>query len=101
MMVSYQFGLGNKSFHALAAGLPQVLSDQPGKRRFAEETGAAIVFKPNDPDSLIQAVGRIVDDPEFRGRLRAAALEAGRRFDWRLVGRRYRDGCLEVMGCKP
>lgn len=95
---SYQLGLGNKSFHALAAGLPQVLSDQPGKRLFAEETGAAIVFEPNDPASLAFEVGRIVDDSVLRHRLQEAALKAGRRFDWRVVGGRYRDSCLKVMG---
>lgn len=96
-MASYQLGLGNKSFHALAAGLPQVLSDQPGKRRFAEETGAAVVFDLDDSDSLASQVGRVVDDPVLRERLRISALQAGRRFDWRIVGERYRERCLEVM----
>ena len=94
---SYQLGLGNKSFHALSVGLPQVLSDQPGKRAFAQDTGAAVTFEPGSDAALAETVGRLVDDSETHARLSEAATVSARRYDWRVLGADYRDRCLSLM----
>lgn len=94
---SYSLGIGNKSFHALAAGVPQVLSDQPGKRAFAEETGAAVLFPPGDAAMLAVRVGELVDDPSRHAALSEAARAAARRFDWTGYKKSYTSTCLRIV----
>jgi glycosyltransferase involved in cell wall biosynthesis len=60
---------------ALAFGKPVVLTDVGG---FAEvaQTGAALLVPPDDPDALRDALVGLIEDPETRGRLAAAAAAA-------------------------
>lgn len=94
---SYELGVGNKSFHALAAGVPQVMTDQPGKRAFAEETGAAILYPPGDAERLAECVGRLVDSPSEREALSRSALVAARRYDWDLLKVGYVETCGRIV----
>jgi glycosyltransferase involved in cell wall biosynthesis len=98
---SYALGLGNKSFHALAAGLPQVMSDQPGKRAFAEETGAALLFNVGDAADLSRQVERIIGDADLRRTLIEAAVAAARRHDWNRHARDYAASMLEIATVAP
>jgi glycosyltransferase involved in cell wall biosynthesis len=67
---------------ALAFGRPTVLSDVGG---FAEvaATGAAELVPPGDAQALRAALVRLIDDPDGRDRLAAAARAAARdRYSW-------------------
>ena len=62
---------------ALVAGIPCVLTREPGYERFLEE--GDVVFVPPEPDAIRTALRRLATDPEHRSSLAASARVAGRR----------------------
>jgi glycosyltransferase involved in cell wall biosynthesis len=62
-------------FTALGAGVPSVLSDVGGFPEVAA-TGAATLFPAGDADALRAALERLLDDPEARATMAAAARRA-------------------------
>jgi glycosyltransferase involved in cell wall biosynthesis len=74
--------LTNKLFTYLLAGIAPLLSDTPGHRRFAEETGMTdLVFAREDPGALAQLLDSLLGD--------ATRLAASRARAWRLGQGRY------------
>jgi glycosyltransferase involved in cell wall biosynthesis len=72
----------NKLFDYMAAGLPVVSSDAAPAARILAETGAGLVFRSGDADSLAQAVRRMMN-PAARLRMGRAGREAVRaRYNW-------------------
>lgn len=65
----------NKLFDYMAAGLPVVASDAAPVRRVLAQTGAGLVFRSGDADSLAGAIGRM-RDPEARLRMGGAGRDA-------------------------
>ena len=83
---------GGESFgivlaEAMAAGLPIVASDLDAFRTVLRDGRAGELFEPGDADDLARAVGRLLDDPERRATLSAAASAAVRAYDWPAVAR--------------
>jgi glycosyltransferase involved in cell wall biosynthesis len=70
-------------FAGLAFGKAMVLSDVGGFRELVEEHGAGVLVPPGDAGALVAEIGRLLADPDERGRLedRAAAAAAGP-FSW-------------------
>lgn len=64
----------NKLFDYMAAGLPVVTSDAAPAARIVRETGAGVVFRAGDAESLAAALARLAPEPARR-----ALGEAGRR----------------------
>jgi len=60
---------------AMAAGLPQVLTDVGGNREAVGDSGAALLVPPGDPDSLSRALLRVLEDPRLAQSMRHAARE--------------------------
>jgi glycosyltransferase involved in cell wall biosynthesis len=71
-------GFGLPSLEALAAGLPAALSDTPSHRAIAGDS--AVFFAPRDTEGIIEAVGRLLQEPETRRRLSAEGPVRARRF---------------------
>lgn len=59
----YEKALPNKLFEYMAAGLPVVCSDFQHWRRLVDESGAGLVCRSEDPESIAEAIGRILQDP--------------------------------------
>jgi phosphatidylinositol alpha-mannosyltransferase len=83
---------GGESFgivlaEAMAAGAPIVASDLDAFRLVLRGGRAGELFATGDPDALAAAAGRLLDDPQLRSRLSAAAREAVRAYDWPVVAR--------------
>ncbi len=83
---------GGESFgivlaEAMAAGAPIVASDLDAFRQVLRGGRAGDLFRTGDPDALTAAAGRLLDDPQLRARLSAAAAEAVREYDWPVVAR--------------
>jgi phosphatidyl-myo-inositol alpha-mannosyltransferase len=83
---------GGESFgivliEAMAAGAPIVASDLDAFRLVLRGGRAGELFPAGDPDALAAAAGRLLDDPELRQRLSAAACDAVRAYDWPMVAR--------------
>jgi phosphatidylinositol alpha-mannosyltransferase len=83
---------GGESFgivtvEAMAAGAPIVASDIPAFRDVLRGGLAGELFTTGDPASLAKAAARLLDDPDRRAELSAAALGAVADYDWGTVAR--------------
>jgi phosphatidylinositol alpha-mannosyltransferase len=83
---------GGESFgivlaEAMAAGAPIVASDLDAFRRVLRGGRAGELFTSGDPADLASAIGRLLDDPQRRASLSAAASAAVRDYDWSKIGR--------------
>jgi phosphatidyl-myo-inositol alpha-mannosyltransferase len=83
---------GGESFgivlaEAMAAGAPIVASDLEAFRRVLRGGQAGELFAVGDSDGLAAAAGLLLDDPQQRARLSAAASDAVRAYDWPVVAR--------------
>ena len=67
--------LGNTALEAMASGLPVVTSGVGGLADFCVDEQTALLHRPRSPESLAQAVTRMLTDAPLRARL----AEAGRR----------------------
>ena len=83
---------GGESFgivlaEAMAAGAPIVASDLDAFRRVLRGGRAGELFVNEDPADLARAAGRLLDDPERRRELSAAAAAAVSVYDWSVVAK--------------
>jgi phosphatidyl-myo-inositol alpha-mannosyltransferase len=83
---------GGESFgivlaEAMAAGAPIVASDLDAFRRVLQGGRAGELFTTGDPADLARAARRLLDDPERRAKLSAAATSAVSAYDWSMVAR--------------
>ena len=83
---------GGESFgivlaEAMAAGAPIVASDLDAFRQVLRGGRAGELFETGDPGDLARAAGRLLDHPQRRADLSAAASEAVRIYDWPVVAR--------------
>lgn len=73
-------GFGLPPLEAMACGTPVLVSNRAS---LPEVVGnAALLFEPEEEDSLISAMSRIHDDPELRTALAARGCERAREFSW-------------------
>jgi glycosyltransferase involved in cell wall biosynthesis len=72
-------GCSNALLEALACGLPVVTSDRPFNRAVVDESVGRLV-EPRDTAALGAAIAALVDRPDERARLAAAALAHARAF---------------------
>jgi glycosyltransferase involved in cell wall biosynthesis len=66
-------GLPNSLLEAMAAGLACVASRIPATEEIAEHGSSAVLVEPGDPSALAEAIAGLLDDPEARRSLGAAA----------------------------
>jgi phosphatidyl-myo-inositol alpha-mannosyltransferase len=83
---------GGESFgivlaEAMAAGAPIVASDLDAFRRVLRGGQAGELFGNEDAGALARAIARLLDDPQRRALLSAAASAAVRDYDWPTVAR--------------
>lgn len=83
---------GGESFgivlaEAMAAGAPIVASDLDAFRRVLQGGRAGELFATGDPADLARAARLLLDDPERRAKLSAAATSAVSAYDWSMVAR--------------
>jgi phosphatidyl-myo-inositol alpha-mannosyltransferase len=83
---------GGESFgivlaEAMAAGAPIVASDLDAFRMVLRGGAAGDLFTVGDADELAAAAGLLLDDPDRRAELSAAARTAVRAYDWPSVAR--------------
>jgi glycosyltransferase involved in cell wall biosynthesis len=82
-------GFGLVAAEAMAAGIPLVASDIGALRDVVGNGG--VLVPPGDAQALASAVGRLLDDPDARQRLSAAARATADRFRWERVAARHLD----------
>ena len=82
---SHKEGWGLTVLEANACGTPVVATDVPGLRDSVRPDVNGLRVPRADPEALADAVGRVLEDPDLRGRLSAGALDWASRFGWDAV----------------
>jgi glycosyltransferase involved in cell wall biosynthesis len=75
----------NSILEAFASGLPVVSSATGGIPFLARDEETALLVPLCEPDSLAQAVCRVLDDRELAARLASNGLREARRYSWPVV----------------
>jgi len=93
---------GGESFgivlaEAMAAGLPIVASDIAGYRDVARNGREAVLVPPGDPDALVAAACRVLDDPALARSLGMQGTQRARDFAWGTVTDRLVDAYRQVL----
>lgn len=73
VMASHREGFSNVLLEAMAAGLPQVVTDVGGNREALGDSGAGLILPPRRPDELGEALVELLGDPERRRAMADAA----------------------------
>jgi glycosyltransferase involved in cell wall biosynthesis len=74
---------------AMAAGLPQVVTDVSGSQDMVRAGHNGLVVPPREPESMARALLELLRDPELRGRMREAALTEAAQYSWTRLSRLY------------
>lgn len=69
---SYREGVPKVLVEAMAAGRPIVTTDVPGCREIVQHDVNGVLVPPRDPGALLDAIRRLLDDPDRRARYSAA-----------------------------
>jgi glycosyltransferase involved in cell wall biosynthesis len=86
VLPSHREGFSRSAMEAAACGRPMVLSDIRGCREIGTDGEHLLLFPPRDAGALQRAIARLLDDPDLRDRLGAAAARrANAEFDQRRV----------------
>jgi glycosyltransferase involved in cell wall biosynthesis len=94
-------GMGTAVIEAMAAGRAVVASDIPPLREVVPSPELGTLVTPNDKDSLLQALGRLLADRELRERMGERAREyALSRFPIQRVVSEYQDLFAEIRDTK-
>ncbi|HET7725832.1 MAG TPA: glycosyltransferase family 4 protein [Candidatus Limnocylindrales bacterium] len=82
--LNHRLSTPNKFLEAMAAGVPTVVSDDPGMAPIARDAGCGIPVDPLDIDAIAAAIRTILDAPEDERRAwRERALAAAHdRYNW-------------------
>jgi glycosyltransferase involved in cell wall biosynthesis len=80
VMASHGEGFSLVVLEAMAAGVPQVLTDVGGTPEAVASSGAARLVPPGEPARLAEAIVGVLRDETERSRMRAAALERVQHF---------------------
>jgi len=75
VLPSLSEGMSNTLLEAMAAGVAVVASDVGGNREIIEPGRSGLLFRSDDLQAAVQAIGNLVADSDLRVRLAAAGLE--------------------------
>jgi glycosyltransferase involved in cell wall biosynthesis len=70
---------------AMAAGCPVITTDSHGNRDFCLDGVNCVVVGQDDDDGLVEAIDRLLSDPDERERLRQGGLATAARYGWPIV----------------
>jgi glycosyltransferase involved in cell wall biosynthesis len=78
---SYREGLPKSALEAMASGRPLIATDIPGCREAVVDGQTGLLVAPRNPAALAAAIQRLIENPELRTRMGAAArLRAEQKF---------------------
>lgn len=89
-------GMGNSFIEAMAAGIPVIGTPVGGIVDFLVDGVNGLVVPPEDPKALAAAIRRLVNDPDLRKKLSAAASATAERYDWPGIAKGYWEVFQEV-----
>lgn len=74
---------------AMAAGLPEVVTDVSGSQDMIRDGHNGFVVPPSQPEAMADALLRLVGDEPLRRRMADASLAESRLYDWDRISRLY------------
>jgi len=78
---SFYEGFGLTALEAMACGTPPIVSDRSSLPEVVGEAG--LLINPDNPETLADALRRLLEDSALRERLRLIGLERAHEFTWR------------------
>lgn len=88
--LSYYYGLGNKMFHYVNAGIPVLVPRQPEKVRFVETHGVGTCCETLTPEGIAEAMQRMIDAPSWVDALKERCHEVAPLVSWQREAATYR-----------
>jgi len=85
---NYRVSMPSKVVEYLAHGVPVVATPLPAVRALIEEEGGGLLVPFEDVDATVEAVRRILDEPELRDTLADQGRSAAARRTWEVEGAR-------------
>lgn len=89
--LSYYYGLGNKMFHYVNAGIGVLAADHPEKRAFVEAHGVGTCVADITPEAIRGAIQDLLDHPARIAEMKRNALEAAPGVSWQQEEKKYVD----------
>jgi glycosyltransferase involved in cell wall biosynthesis len=90
--------LPTKLFEYMAAGLPIVSSDLPNEARVAEDTRAVLLCRPDEPETFVAAIEKLLDDREYAYKLGKRGQDAFRdRYCWEVQAKTLEEYYADVL----
>ncbi len=87
--LSYYYGLGNKMFHYVNAGIGVLAANHPEKRGFVEAHGVGACVEDIEPEAIRRAVQDLLDNPDRIEQMKRNALDAAPRVSWQEEEKKY------------
>lgn len=82
-------GMANVVLEAIASGLPPVVTDVPGSRELVEDGVSGFIVENAEPDTLADALGRLIADEKLRRSMAKASRQRSKEFAWSKMARSY------------
>jgi glycosyltransferase involved in cell wall biosynthesis len=95
VLPSFEEGFGLPALEAMAAGVPVVASRRGSLPEVVGDAG--LMIDPDDPESLTDAMARVVSDPALRMTCRDRGLERARQFSWTHTAQEVRRAYEDAM----
>jgi len=73
---------GNVILEAMASGLPAICANAPGSRSVAQSESTAFLVQDGDTLAFVDAVQRLIQNPELRQQMATAARKRAESFTW-------------------
>jgi glycosyltransferase involved in cell wall biosynthesis len=92
---SFYEGFGLPALEAMACGTPVVVADRASLPEVVGEAG--LLVDPEEPDSIAQALTRVLTEETLRGRMQEQGLAQAARFTWEKAARETLDVYHKVL----
>ena len=95
--LNHDYSLPNKLFEYIQAGVPVLVSGLPERRKLVEQYGVGVVVEDMRPQTVAQAVLRLLDNAEAYAHCRRQCLMAAEKLCWEVEEARLREVYLPII----